>query len=232
MELLPSAGEHADATTTPPDSHRSRALEATSPLPARTTRDGHRRPPTAVRSQRHRPAKPTNAKSSLPRSEPFITMATTSTFQIRQGRKPTLITVATRGESSSPVINKFNSIPLRSPRSVDPGRSSCGPPSTRCLPRAASSTHPLPRPERCQGATPLPLHHLPTAFACPSPPPHVAMPAQRHRLARPLPAARHSACRQGRRGRVAPTANHGDADIVRNPRCRCGYSARTDQNRL
>ncbi|KAL5988554.1 hypothetical protein ACLOJK_026651, partial [Asimina triloba] len=29
-------------------------------------------------------------------------------------RKPTLITAATRGESSSPVINKFNSIPLRS----------------------------------------------------------------------------------------------------------------------
>ncbi|KAL6012844.1 hypothetical protein ACLOJK_003333 [Asimina triloba] len=68
----------------------------------------------------------------------------------------------------------------------------------------------------------------------PSPPAHhrLAMPARRHRLARPLPAARHSTCRQGRRGRVAPTANHGDADVS----CRHSYSARTatmlDQNRL
>ncbi|KAL5986836.1 hypothetical protein ACLOJK_015170 [Asimina triloba] len=59
-------------------------------------------------------AKPTIAGPSLPRSEPFITTATTSTFQICRGRKPTLITVAARGESSSPVINNFNSIPLRS----------------------------------------------------------------------------------------------------------------------
>ncbi|KAL5980555.1 hypothetical protein ACLOJK_028463 [Asimina triloba] len=58
--------------------------------------------------------RPTTAGPSLPRSEPFITTATTSTFQIRRGRKPTLITVATRGESSSPVINKFNSISLQS----------------------------------------------------------------------------------------------------------------------
>ncbi|KAL6010964.1 hypothetical protein ACLOJK_001407 [Asimina triloba] len=38
-------------------------------------------------------------------SKPFITTGTTSTFQIRRGRKPTLITEATRGETSSPVIN-------------------------------------------------------------------------------------------------------------------------------
>ncbi|KAL5982000.1 hypothetical protein ACLOJK_016067 [Asimina triloba] len=47
-------------------------------------------------------------------SEPFIMTATASSFQIRQGRKPTLITVATRGESSSPVINNITFIPLRS----------------------------------------------------------------------------------------------------------------------
>ncbi|KAL5996659.1 hypothetical protein ACLOJK_007578 [Asimina triloba] len=58
--------------------------------------------------------RPTTAEPSSPRSKPFITTATTSTFQIRRGRKPTLIIVATRGETSSPVINKFNSIPLRS----------------------------------------------------------------------------------------------------------------------
>ncbi|KAL5989103.1 hypothetical protein ACLOJK_027205 [Asimina triloba] len=49
------------------------------------------------------------------------------------------------------------------------------------------------------------------------------MPARCHRLARPLPAARHSACRQGRCGHVALTANHGDADIP----CRHSYSIRT-----
>ncbi|KAL5986624.1 hypothetical protein ACLOJK_014957, partial [Asimina triloba] len=59
-------------------------------------------------------AEPTTDRRSLPRSKPFITTATTSTFQICRGRKPTLITEATRGKSSSPVINKFNSIPLRS----------------------------------------------------------------------------------------------------------------------
>ncbi|KAL5973132.1 hypothetical protein ACLOJK_037158 [Asimina triloba] len=46
-------------------------------------------------------------------SEPFITTATASSFQICRGRKPTLIIEATRGETSSPDINKFNSIPLR-----------------------------------------------------------------------------------------------------------------------
>ncbi|KAL5981689.1 hypothetical protein ACLOJK_015752 [Asimina triloba] len=61
------------------------------------------------------------------------------TFQIRRGRKPTLITVATRGESSSPVINNFNSIPLRSRfimQATIPINACC---------------HPSP-PERCQGA--------------------------------------------------------------------------------
>ncbi|KAL6004201.1 hypothetical protein ACLOJK_004748, partial [Asimina triloba] len=58
------------------------------------------------------------------------------------------------------------------------------------------------------------------AARCPTPPPRSSDASRRHRLARPLPAARHSACRQGRRGRVAPTTNHGDAGIVRNPRCR------------
>ncbi|KAL5986269.1 hypothetical protein ACLOJK_014602 [Asimina triloba] len=57
---------------------------------------------------------PTIVGPSLPRSKPLITTATTSSFQICRGRKTTLITTATRGESSSPVINKFNSIPLRS----------------------------------------------------------------------------------------------------------------------
>ncbi|KAL5998234.1 hypothetical protein ACLOJK_009172 [Asimina triloba] len=222
MELLPSAGEHADATTTPPDSHRSRALGATSPLPTKTTRDGHRRPPTAVHSQRHRLAKPTTAKPSLPRSKPFITTATASTFQIRRGRKLTLITVAIRGESSSPVINKFNSIPFRSM-----GHHSSG---TERLDRMIQEVHHV-DPIKSTANNPSPAR-APLAFACPSSPPHVAMPARRHRLARPLPAARHSACRQGRRGRVAPTANHDDADIS----CRHSYSARTatvlDQNRL
>ncbi|KAL6001287.1 hypothetical protein ACLOJK_007019, partial [Asimina triloba] len=61
---------------------------------------------------------PTTDRRSLPRSKPFIMTATTSTFQICRGCKPTLITEATRGKSSSPVINKFNSIPLRSQRST------------------------------------------------------------------------------------------------------------------
>ncbi|KAL6000844.1 hypothetical protein ACLOJK_006571, partial [Asimina triloba] len=63
---------------------------------------------------RRRPARPTTIGPPLMQSNPIITTATRSSFQIRRGRKPTLITVATRGESSSPVINKFNSIPLRS----------------------------------------------------------------------------------------------------------------------
>ncbi|KAL6004918.1 hypothetical protein ACLOJK_005476 [Asimina triloba] len=116
MELLPSAGEHADATTTPPDSHRSRAPVATTLLPPSVEARCRRTTPLKrTTSQRHWPAKPTTAKPVLPRSEPFITTATTSSFQIRRGRKPTLIKEATRGASSSPIINKFNSIPLRSP---------------------------------------------------------------------------------------------------------------------
>ncbi|KAL6005121.1 hypothetical protein ACLOJK_005682 [Asimina triloba] len=45
---------------------------------------------------------PTIAGPSSPPSKPFIMTGTTSTFQIHRGRKPTLITEATRGRSSSP----------------------------------------------------------------------------------------------------------------------------------
>ncbi|KAL6004620.1 hypothetical protein ACLOJK_005175 [Asimina triloba] len=67
------------------------------------------------------------SKASLPPPEPtivghpdgpsksFITTVMTSTFQICRGRKPTMITVDTRGKSYSPVINKFIFIPLQSP---------------------------------------------------------------------------------------------------------------------
>ncbi|KAL6002204.1 hypothetical protein ACLOJK_037652 [Asimina triloba] len=70
----------------------------------------------AVRQARHRrrttnvaveeavatAAKPTmDGPPSLP-SEPFITKKATSSFQICRGRKPTLITEATRAETSSP----------------------------------------------------------------------------------------------------------------------------------
>ncbi|KAL5979171.1 hypothetical protein ACLOJK_019069, partial [Asimina triloba] len=57
---------------------------------------------------------PTTVGPSSPRSKPLIMTKMTSTFQIRRGCKPTLITKATRGKSSSPIINKFIFIPLRS----------------------------------------------------------------------------------------------------------------------
>ncbi|KAL5995866.1 hypothetical protein ACLOJK_025938 [Asimina triloba] len=60
------------------------------------------------------PPEPTMAEHPDGPSKPFITTETTSTFQIRRGRKPTMITMATRGKFSSPVINKPIFIPLRS----------------------------------------------------------------------------------------------------------------------
>ncbi|KAL5972665.1 hypothetical protein ACLOJK_039470, partial [Asimina triloba] len=87
--------------------HHRHHVEHGAPPPSTATNDAHE----DVVADRPRP---TTVGPSLPRSKSFITTATTSTFQIRRGRKPTLIIEATRGESSSPVINKFNSIPLRS----------------------------------------------------------------------------------------------------------------------
>ncbi|KAL6000094.1 hypothetical protein ACLOJK_034772 [Asimina triloba] len=60
------------------------------------------------------PSEPTTVEPSSLQSKPLITMATTSTFQIRRGRKSTLITAATQGKSSSSVDNEFIFIPLRS----------------------------------------------------------------------------------------------------------------------
>ncbi|KAL6001917.1 hypothetical protein ACLOJK_040481, partial [Asimina triloba] len=84
-------------------STHSRRLKPATTLPSPTNEDV-----AVVRSQRHRSAKPTTAGPSLPRSKPFITTETTRTFQIRRGRKTTLITVATRGKSSSPIQEWIN----------------------------------------------------------------------------------------------------------------------------
>ncbi|KAL5983923.1 hypothetical protein ACLOJK_018021 [Asimina triloba] len=66
------------------------------------------------------PSEPITNGPSSPRSKPLITTETTSAFQIRRGRKTTLITVATRGKYSSPIItaaapNVFFSSPSHHP---------------------------------------------------------------------------------------------------------------------
>ncbi|KAL5994433.1 hypothetical protein ACLOJK_024483 [Asimina triloba] len=133
--------------------HRRHHVEHGAPPPSTATNDAHE---DAVADR----PKPTTVGPSLPRSKPFITTETVSTFQIRRGRKPTLITVAIRGESSSPVINKFNSIPLRSPGSVDPGRSSSLPSPPRLHADVVSA-------RRCQPPPPeLLTFHRP---CCPLP---------------------------------------------------------------
>ncbi|KAL6004045.1 hypothetical protein ACLOJK_004592, partial [Asimina triloba] len=76
--------------------HRRHHVEHGAPPPSTATNDAHE---DAIADR----PRPTTVGPSLPRSKPFITMETTSSFQIRRGRKPTLITEATRGESSSPV---------------------------------------------------------------------------------------------------------------------------------
>ncbi|KAL6010274.1 hypothetical protein ACLOJK_000705 [Asimina triloba] len=118
---------------------------------------------------------PTIAEPSSPPSKPFITTATASTSQICRQRKPTLITEATRGESSSPVINKFNSIPLRSPfimqATVHPL-----PATVAARARTAASTRTLPRSDATTSAPPANRLHRPQsrrslapAFANPDP---------------------------------------------------------------
>ncbi|KAL6003708.1 hypothetical protein ACLOJK_004254, partial [Asimina triloba] len=108
------------------------------------------------------PAIPTTTRPLSPRSEPFITTATASSFQIRRGRKPTLITEATRGESSSPVINKFNSIPLRSSKPFIMQATVHPLPITSCIQHApAAPTRTLPRSDATTSAPPANRLHRP-----------------------------------------------------------------------
>ncbi|KAL6003630.1 hypothetical protein ACLOJK_023863 [Asimina triloba] len=107
--------------------HRPPKLTPSPPHePAVSTSPAIDRPPDAVNvavEGKLSTVKPTTDKPPLFQSEPFITTVTASTFQIhrgRKGRKPTMITVATQGKSSSPVINKFIFIPLRSSPISDP----------------------------------------------------------------------------------------------------------------
>ncbi|KAL5979166.1 hypothetical protein ACLOJK_019064 [Asimina triloba] len=120
---------------------------------------------------------PTIAGPSLPPSEPFITTTTMSSFKIRRGRKPTLITEATRGETSSPVINKFNSIQLRSEAWIDRSRPfimiATGPINVCHRSSSARGTHhgritpcsPVVRPSQPRRRTPSRTLPVPLAFA-------------------------------------------------------------------
>ncbi|KAL6001212.1 hypothetical protein ACLOJK_006944 [Asimina triloba] len=131
---------------------------------------------------------PTSAGPSLPRSKPLITTETTSTFQIRRGRKPTLIIEVTRGESSSPVINKFNFIPLRSQPKAFSSREHLAINSLR--PSSTTINH---------KPTVQPASHEPARCHCRCPRPHPPAPAASvrrrcHRLCRPCCPRCHRPC--------------------------------------
>ncbi|KAL6009519.1 hypothetical protein ACLOJK_022748 [Asimina triloba] len=149
--------------------HRRHHVEHGAPPPSTATNDAHE---DAVAGR----PRPTTAGPSLPRSKPFIMTATTSTFQIHRGRKPTLITVVTRGESSSPVINKFNSISLQSSKNGSKARqhrsfSSKAHPAVDfcCCPLPATTTAPpavdRPSPPPCCRCSPAAAADAPT-LAC------------------------------------------------------------------